>query len=83
MIHEANKNEAKLVDELSKQIRSEFSLVRITQTMLTKSIIDGNQFVSKIFKDGEVFDYSTGLCCTNQLTVGSSLSQDRPIPRPS
>jgi len=61
VLHEANKNEAELVDEISKYIRSEFSLVRITQTMLTKSIIDGNQHISRLFKDGEVFDYSKAI----------------------
>jgi len=33
--------------------------------------------------DSLTFGITNRLCCTNQLTAGASLSQDRPIPRPS
>ena len=58
MLHEANEKEAKLVDEISSHIRSEFSLVRVTQTMVVKSTIDANQHISWLFSEGGLFDYS-------------------------
>ena len=36
-----------------------------------------------LFKNIASLDLGAGLCCTNRLTTGLSLSPDRPIPRPS
>lgn len=74
MLHDANENEAKLIDEISKHIRSEFSLVRITQTMLTKSIIDSNQHVVRLFREGGIFDYCSAVDGEKHYVNGKLLS---------
>ncbi|WP_165761478.1 MvaI/BcnI family restriction endonuclease [Limimaricola soesokkakensis] len=58
MRHEATDIEKELIDELNNKIRGEFCLIRVTQTMLEKCIIDANRNFSRILKAGGFFDYS-------------------------
>ncbi|SPN74423.1 MvaI/BcnI family restriction endonuclease [Brochothrix thermosphacta] len=47
------------IDTLTKLHTEEFVLIRLTSTMLTKSIIDASFLVRNLFKKGNIIDYET------------------------
>lgn len=53
-----NEIELKKINLIQKYYRKEFALVRISKTMLNKSIIDASYLVRKILKEGNIIDYS-------------------------
>lgn len=49
--------ESKLIEIIQKYCRSDFALIRMTKTMLEKSIIDASGIFRKILKDNEIIDF--------------------------
>jgi hypothetical protein len=58
MIHEANLSELKLIDKVVSLSQSEFTLVRITETMLNKSTIDANRTIVELMDQSNYFDFA-------------------------
>ncbi|MEH0153598.1 MvaI/BcnI family restriction endonuclease [Limibacter armeniacum] len=54
-----NEGEERLIEIIQKYCREEFSLIRMTETMLKKSIIDASGELREILKQGRVVDFST------------------------
>ncbi|WP_042476470.1 MvaI/BcnI family restriction endonuclease [Bacillus ndiopicus] len=54
-----DKEELKLLELITKCHVQEYALVRLTPTMLHKSIIDAGQPIRKVLKNGSVIDYGT------------------------
>jgi hypothetical protein len=50
-------NESKLIDLVQSFIREEFTLIRMTDTMLKKSIIDASEQIRNLLKHGRVVDF--------------------------
>jgi recombinational DNA repair ATPase RecF len=67
--------------KLGKQTAPIHTLVGLNESGKTTILEAINAFRPDL--DGMHVLAQKGLCCTNQLTAGASLSQDRPIPRPS
>lgn len=53
-----NEQEIKKMKLIQEYIRNEFAFIRMTDTMLDKSIIDASYYFRKILKDSGVVDYS-------------------------
>ncbi|MBC1795982.1 hypothetical protein HCA55_04545 [Listeria booriae] len=53
-----NSNEQPMVEEILKLHPEEYCLIRLTSTMLQKSIIDASGFIRSLFKGGNIIDYS-------------------------
>ncbi|MGL6167271.1 MAG: MvaI/BcnI family restriction endonuclease [Fusobacteriaceae bacterium] len=53
-----NEQEIKKMKLIQEYIRNEFAFIRMTNTMLDKSIIDASYYFRKILKDSGVIDYS-------------------------
>ena len=54
-----NEFELTLIQKITKVHLQEYALIRLTGTMLHKSIMDAGQPIRKVFKDGSVLDYAT------------------------
>ena len=52
-----NQDEELLIEKILKFSRAEFSLIRMTQTMLEKSIIDANYKIREILNKEEIIDF--------------------------
>ncbi|MGL5000879.1 MAG: MvaI/BcnI family restriction endonuclease [Cetobacterium sp.] len=52
-----NENEIEKIVLIQEYIRNEFICIRMTDTMLTKSIIDASYYLRKILKDTNIVDY--------------------------
>ena len=52
-------DEKDLILKVQKYIRSNHCLIRLTFTMIDKSIIDASKFICKILHDNEIFDYES------------------------
>ena len=61
MLHIAEDIELDLIDKIVLACEAEFSLVRITKTMLDKSIIDANQSIVNLMRQSNYFDYDFSL----------------------
>lgn len=53
-----SEQEIKKMKLIQDYIRNEFAFIRMTDTMLDKSIIDASYYLRKILKDGNIVDYS-------------------------
>ena len=58
MIFEANDKETLLISIIQKYLRSEYCIIRMTKTMLDKSIIDASQSIRTILLEEGIVDYS-------------------------
>ncbi|WP_150102120.1 MvaI/BcnI family restriction endonuclease [Shewanella halifaxensis] len=56
-----NGNEKELIKKVQKYIRNNYSLVRLTFTMLDKSTIDASKPICKMFYDNDIFNYETAI----------------------
>jgi hypothetical protein len=54
-----NKKEQKMLEEINKEAGLEFGLIRLTYTMLDKSIIDAGLPIREMFNDYQLVDYGT------------------------
>lgn len=54
-----NEHEEKIIQSIQKYCRNEFSLIRLTNTMMNKSIIDASEMFRIILKDNNILDYDT------------------------
>lgn len=54
-----NDFELSLIQKITKVHLQEYALIRLTGTMLHKSIMDAGQPIRKVFKDGSILDYAT------------------------
>lgn len=54
-----NQLELELIEKITKHHPKEYSVVRLTPTMLHKSIIDAGESIRKILKNGSIIDYDT------------------------
>ncbi|WNN76250.1 MvaI/BcnI family restriction endonuclease [Lysinibacillus capsici] len=54
-----NELELSLIQKITKVHSQEYALIRLTGTMLHKSIMDAGQPIRKVFKDGSDIDYAT------------------------
>jgi len=61
MIHEANRNELTLIDKIVRASETEFALVRITETMLSKSTIDANKSIVELMRLYSYFDFNSAI----------------------
>ena len=50
-------NEQNVINEISRYNDAEFTLIRLTTTMLNKSIIDANYFLRSLLKNADILDY--------------------------
>lgn len=53
-----NQEESKLLEQITNVNHQEYTLIRFTDTMLTKSIIDANMPIRKLFCDNFLVDYN-------------------------
>ncbi|WP_028776105.1 MvaI/BcnI family restriction endonuclease [Shimazuella kribbensis] len=54
-----NTQEQNLIQIIQKYCRNEFTLIRMTETMLKKSIIDASEGLRVILKENDIIDYDT------------------------
>jgi hypothetical protein len=54
-----NETENKLIQIIQKYCRNEFALIRMTNTMLKKSIIDASEEIRNILRESNIVDYRT------------------------
>lgn len=59
MLFIPNKEETALLSEIIKVYPKEYCLIRLTSTMLDKSIIDAGQDIRNLLKENKILDYSS------------------------
>lgn len=57
MLHIPTKEELELIQTINSQLKSEFSIIRLTDTMMSKSIIDAHNYLRKIFREENIVNY--------------------------
>lgn len=59
MVFIPNEKELSLLSKIIKVYKGEYCLIRLTSTMLDKSIIDAGQDIRNLFKDNNIINYSS------------------------
>ena len=57
MLFEPYQDELQLIEQIHKYNEREYTVIRLTDTMLSKSIIDANVFVQDVLKKYGLMDY--------------------------
>ncbi|AVL02145.1 MvaI/BcnI family restriction endonuclease [Pediococcus pentosaceus] len=57
MLFKPNNAESEIINLIQDNVNSEYALIRITKTMMSKSIMDASALIREIFKFGNVVDY--------------------------